>query len=115
MHKQCLIWSYINYHFNKFTISTNFHSRVTELLMESFQIKLAFIIALSFAHKLSDYIIPKSLQPDVVDIWYYKLWILLYQIVLVGNIKGLNLQVAKIWVCDKNTIPLQLTVIIRKL
>ena len=29
----------------------------------------------------SDILTPISLQPDVVDLWYFKLWFLLYQIV----------------------------------
>ena len=36
----------------------------------------------------------RSFQTDVVDLSYFKLWILLDQIVLVGNIKYLHYQVA---------------------
>ena len=35
----------------------------------------------------SDFLIPISLQPNVVDLRYFKLWILLHQIILVWNIK----------------------------
>ena len=45
----------------------------------------------------SDLIIPISLQPNVVDLRSFKLWILLHQIILVWNIKSLKHQFSKIW------------------
>ena len=36
----------------------------------------------------SDFLTPVSLQPHVVDLWKFKRWILLDQIVQVWNIKG---------------------------
>ena len=39
-------------------------------------------------HKLCNLIIFLSLQPDVMDLRYFKVWILLVQIVKVGNIQG---------------------------
>ena len=44
----------------------------------------------------SDFIIPISLQPIVVDLRYFKIWILLHQIILVWNIKSLQHQFPKI-------------------
>ena len=41
--------------------------------------------------------IPMSLQPHVVNLWYFKIWVMLGQVVEVWNIKGLPHQVAKIW------------------
>ena len=41
----------------------------------------------------SDFLIPISLQPNVVDLRYFKLWILLHQIILVWNIKSIQHQV----------------------
>ena len=43
-------------------------------------------------------LIPKSLQPNVVDLRYFKLLVLLYQIVNVWKIKGLQDHVAKIYI-----------------
>ena len=43
-----------------------------------------------------DFTIPIALHPDVVDLLNFKLWILLDQIFLVLNIKGLQNQVVKI-------------------
>jgi len=42
----------------------------------------------------SDFLIPKYFQPNIVDLRYFKLWIMLDQIIQVWNIKGLNLPVA---------------------
>ena len=39
--------------------------------------------------------IPISVQPDVVDLWYFKLWVMLDPIVKVWNIKGLRRPVEK--------------------
>ena len=44
----------------------------------------------------SDFLIPISLQPNVVDLRYFKLWNILKQIIWVWHIKGLHYQVAKI-------------------
>ena len=44
----------------------------------------------------SDFLIPITFQPVFRDLWYFKLLILLDQIVSVWNIKGLHNQVAKI-------------------
>ena len=44
----------------------------------------------------SDFLITISLQPNVVDLRYFKLWILLNQIIRVWNIKGLQHRVLKI-------------------
>ena len=44
----------------------------------------------------SDFIITKSLEPNVTDLRYFKLWILLNQIIGVWNIKGLQHRVLKI-------------------
>ena len=38
----------------------------------------------------SDFLIPLSLQPNVVDPRYFKLWIMMDQIIKVWNIKGLR-------------------------
>ena len=40
----------------------------------------------------SDFLIPISLQPNFVDLRYFKLWVLLYQIAYYWNIKGLHPQ-----------------------
>ena len=58
----------------------------------------------------SDFLILISLQPNLVNLRYFKLWILLVKIFSVWNIKGLIHSVAqiwgfKIWVCVKNAIP----------
>ena len=45
----------------------------------------------SITHKLC-FLIPLSLQPDDVDLGYFKLWILLDQIIQVWNIKSLHHQ-----------------------
>ena len=45
----------------------------------------------------SGFLTPISLRPDVVDLRYFKLWILFYQIVEVWNIKGLHYRIAKIY------------------
>ena len=44
----------------------------------------------------SNFLIYISLQPNVVDFWYFKLWYLLVKIILVWNIKGLHHPVAEI-------------------
>ena len=44
----------------------------------------------------SDFLMPISLQRNVVNLRYFKLWILLDPIILVWNIKGLHHLVAKI-------------------
>ena len=44
----------------------------------------------------SDFLITISLEPNVADLRYFKLWILLDQIIWVWNIKGLQHQVLKI-------------------
>ena len=44
----------------------------------------------------SDFLIPLSLKPNVGDFKHFKLWILLYPIIKVWNIKGWHHQVAKI-------------------
>ena len=44
----------------------------------------------------SDFIINISLEPNVADLRYFKLWILLDQIIWVWNIKGLRHRVLKI-------------------
>ena len=44
----------------------------------------------------SDFLITISLEPNVVDLNYFKLWILLDQIIWVWNIKGLQHRVLKI-------------------
>jgi len=44
----------------------------------------------------SDFLITISLEPNVADLIYFKLWILLDQIIWVWNIKGLQLRVLKI-------------------
>ncbi len=44
----------------------------------------------------SDFLITISLKPNVVDLRYFKLWILLNQIIRVWNIKGLQQRVLKI-------------------
>ena len=44
----------------------------------------------------SDFLITISLEPNVVDLRYFKLWILLDQIIWVWNIKGLQHRVLKI-------------------
>ena len=56
----------------------------------------------------SDFLIPASLQPNVVDLRYFKLWIALHQIILVWNIKSLQLNIRflryrekKIWFVAK--------------
>ena len=59
----------------------------------------------------SNFPIVITLQPNVVDLRYFKLWILLDQIIQVWNIKGLQYLVAgilrlEIWVCVKNSNPL---------
>ena len=46
----------------------------------------------------SDILIPLSLQPNVVNFWHFKLLIVLDQIMIVWNIKGLHNWIAKIWV-----------------
>ena len=43
----------------------------------------------------SDFLIPVSLQPGVVDRRYFKQWVMLDQIIEVWYIKGLHLQVEK--------------------
>ena len=45
----------------------------------------------------SDFLIPISLQLDVVELYYIVLWILLDQIVKVWNCKGLHHQIAKVY------------------
>ena len=45
----------------------------------------------------SDFLILISYEPNVIDLRYFKLWILLDQVILVWNIKGLHHHVAKIW------------------
>jgi len=44
----------------------------------------------------SDFLIPIFLEPNFADLWYFKLWILLDQIIWVWNIKGLQHRVLKI-------------------
>jgi len=44
----------------------------------------------------SDFLITISLEPNVADLGYFKLWILLGQIFWVWNIKGLQHRVLKI-------------------
>ena len=44
----------------------------------------------------SDFLITISLEPNVADLRYFKLWILLDQIIWVWNIKGLQPRVIKI-------------------
>ena len=44
----------------------------------------------------SDFLISISLQLNIVYIWYFKLWIMLDQIIKLWNIKGFNHQVVKI-------------------
>ena len=55
----------------------------------------------------SDFPIPLSLQPDVVNLWYFKLWMLLDKIewIIIG-FKPLGWK--EIWVCCKNLVPLPL-------
>ena len=53
---------------------------------------IAFIKELSLCHKL----ITISLEPNFEDLRYFKLWILLNQIIGVWNIKGLQHRVLKI-------------------
>ena len=53
---------------------------------------IAFIKELSLCHKL----ITISLEPNFEDLRYFKLWILLNQIIRVWNIKGLQHRVLKI-------------------
>ena len=43
----------------------------------------------------SDFLITMSLEPNVLDLTYFKLWIMLNQIIRVWNIKGLQ----DIWFC----------------
>ena len=50
---------------------------------------------LSLCHN-SDFLITISLEPNVVDLRYFKPWILLNQIIRVWNIKGLQHRVLKI-------------------
>ena len=48
----------------------------------------------------SDFLIPISVQPDVIDLRYFKLWLLLYQTIKILNIKGLHnlvVQVLENW------------------
>ena len=45
----------------------------------------------------SDFLIPISLQHNVADLKYFKLWILLDQLIYIRNNKGLHLRVAKIY------------------
>ena len=45
---------------------------------------------------ISDFLITMSLEPNVADLRYFKLWILLDQIIWVWNIKGLQHRVLKI-------------------
>ena len=55
----------------------------------------------------SSFLIPISLQHNVVDLRYFKRWILLDEKIQVWNIKGLHHQVEKIYVvCYKDSIPL---------
>ena len=59
-----------------------------------------------------NFFIPKAFQPDVVDLWYSKLWVMSGQIVKVWNIKGLLHLVANILglqnrFCDHCTSPLE--------
>ena len=44
----------------------------------------------------SNFLIPKSKEPNFVAIWYFKLWILLSKIIKVWNIKGVDHKVTKI-------------------
>ena len=44
----------------------------------------------------SEFLITISLEPNVADLRYFKLWILLHQIIWVWNIKGLQHRVLKI-------------------
>ena len=44
----------------------------------------------------SDFIITLSLEPNVADLRYFKIWILLNQIIWIWNIKGLKSRVLKI-------------------
>ena len=55
----------------------------------------------------SNFVIPRSLQPDVVDLSYFKLWLLLAQIVQAWNIKVQRYMDKKIWVFGKISIPLK--------
>ena len=59
----------------------------------------------------SEFLITISLEPKIVDLRYFKLWILLNQIIWVWNVKGLQDRVLKllgvnIWFCSKDSIPL---------
>ena len=54
--------------------------------------------------------IPISLKPDVVDLWNFKLWVVLGPIVKFRNINGVHYQVTKIkrlekMICDDCTTP----------
>ena len=52
---------------------------------------------LSLCHKLRFSNSNTSMKPNLVDLRYFKLWILLNQIIWVWNIKGLQHRVLKIW------------------
>ena len=51
----------------------------------------------------SDFLISISRQPYIVNIWYFKLWLLLDQIAWVWNIKGLHHQLFN-WVSYKISV-----------
>ena len=61
----------------------------------------------------SDFLISISLEPNVVDPRYFKLWILLDQIFWAWNIKGFYIRGLNIWVCGKDSTLLKISYSIR--
>ena len=45
------------------------------------------------------------MESNVVNLWYFKLWILLNQLIWVWNIKGLQHRVLNIWFSSKELYP----------
>ena len=76
---------------------------------------LQFLLKFCFVN--SDFLIPISLHPNVVDLRYYNPWILLDLMMKVYKVQGLNYEVAKkIWVCMKTLIilwKLHITVVLK--
>ena len=76
--------------------------KVSNLILQNFIYTFFYCLTISHKRKwvfatYSDFLIPITWQPILLNLSYFKLLILLDQIVLVWNIKGLHHQVAKLW------------------
>ena len=64
------------------SVKINFVLELKTEIILSYSLNMSFIANKNwFFATNSDFLIPKSLQPNVVDPWYFKLWIMLEQII----------------------------------